>query len=84
MLQYVKSKKFEIEVPPFDLLTVYPNGSFHYAGSSRLIIEWLAIKLNFTLVFVLPTEQEAKERGNEAPLDMVANGVSICITLLFV
>lgn len=34
-----------MKIPPYDLVTTYPNGSFEVVGSSKIITEWLMQKL---------------------------------------
>ncbi len=36
------------KMPPFDLLTLRPDGNYTHTGSSKVLFDWVATNLNFT------------------------------------
>ena len=35
------------QIPPFDILTLGPDGNFTHTGSNKMLYDWLSEKLDF-------------------------------------
>jgi hypothetical protein len=40
------------KMPPFDVLTLRPDGNYTHTGSSKVLYDWVSEKLNFTYDFI--------------------------------
>lgn len=51
---------FDWKIPPYNVITLKPDGNYTHTGSTPLLIEWLTERINFTYVyrnhnFILPS-----------------------------
>ncbi|XP_046447217.1 glutamate receptor ionotropic, kainate 2-like [Daphnia pulex] len=65
--------KFAVShLPPFDILTLKPDGNYTNSGISPILFNWLTEKLNFTISFYyIPDEMTKAKYGTKSDLAIV-------------
>nr|CAH0098391.1 unnamed protein product [Daphnia galeata] len=63
-----------IHMPPFDVLTLRPDGNYTHTGSGIVVYSWLAAKLNFTFsYYFVPNAMTKAKYGNISEISTILN-----------